>query len=82
MSLRPHRNFYGRLKGKALKDSQKRYLEEDLAALSPGPVSWQNNPDRVPLDLNAVFGGRPVWLEIGFGGGEHLVHQARANSDV
>ena len=82
MSLRPHRNFYGRLKGKALKDSQKRYLEEDLAALSPGPVSWQSNPDRVPLDLNAVFGGRPVWLEIGFGGGEHLVHQARANSDV
>ena len=82
MSLRPHRNFYGRLKGKALKDSQKRYLEEDLAALSPGSVSWQSNPDRVPLDLNAVFGGRPVWLEIGFGGGEHLVHQARANSDV
>ncbi len=82
MSLRPHRNFYGRLKGKALKDSQKRYLEEDLAALSPGPVSWQSNPDRVPLDLNAVFGGRPVWLEIGFGGGEHLVHQARANSDI
>ena len=82
MSLRPHRNFYGRLKGKALKDSQKRYLEEDLAALSPGSVSWQSNPDRVPLDLNAVFGGRPVWLEIGFGGGEHLVHQARANSDI
>jgi tRNA (guanine-N7-)-methyltransferase len=82
MSLRPHRNFYGRLKGKALKDSQKRYLEEDLAGLSPGSVSWQSNPDRVPLDLNAVFGGRPVWLEIGFGGGEHLVHQARANSDV
>jgi tRNA (guanine-N7-)-methyltransferase len=82
MSLRPHRNFYGRLKGKALKDSQKRYLEEDLAGLSPGSVSWQSNPDRVPLDLNAVFGGRPVWLEIGFGGGEHLVHQARANSDI
>lgn len=82
MSLRPHRNFYGRLKGKALKDSQKRYLEEDLAALSPGSVSWQSNPDRVPLDFNAVFGGRPVWLEIGFGGGEHLVHQARANSDI
>ena len=34
MSTRPHRNFYGRLKGKTLKDSQKRYLDEDLAALS------------------------------------------------
>ena len=82
MSQRPHRNFYGRLKGKALKASQKRYLDEDLAALSPGPVSWQSNPNRNRLDLDALFGGRPVWLEIGFGGGEHLVHQARANPDV
>ena len=38
---RPRRNFYGRFKGKALKKSQKTYLDEDLAALSPGPVaSW------------------------------------------
>ena len=35
-TARPARNFYGRLKGKALKDSQKRYLAEDLAGLSPG----------------------------------------------
>ncbi|MEL7164706.1 MAG: tRNA (guanosine(46)-N7)-methyltransferase TrmB [Pseudomonadota bacterium] len=82
MTIRPHRNFYGRLKGKALKDSQKRYLDEDLAALSPGPVTWDDNPARTPLDLGALFGGRPVWLEIGFGGGEHLVHQAQANPDV
>ncbi|MEO0745104.1 MAG: tRNA (guanine(46)-N(7))-methyltransferase TrmB [Pseudomonadota bacterium] len=76
MSTRPHRNFYGRLKGKPLKDSQKRYLDEDLARLSPGPVSWEDNPDRTPLDLGALFGDRDVWLEVGFGGGEHLVHQA------
>lgn len=79
---RPHRNFYGRLKGKTLKASQKTYLDEDLAALSPGPVSWDDNPDRTPLDLEALFGGRPVWLEVGFGGGEHLVHQAASNPDV
>ncbi|WP_299202059.1 tRNA (guanine(46)-N(7))-methyltransferase TrmB [uncultured Tateyamaria sp.] len=82
MTERPHRNFYGRLKGKALKDSQKRYLDEDLAALSPGPVSWEDNPARDPLDLDALFGGKPVWLEVGFGGGEHLVHQAAQNPDV
>ena len=82
MTERPHRNFYGRLKGKALKDSQKRYLAEDLDALSPGPVSWDDNPERTPLDLDGLFGDRPVWLEVGFGGGEHLVHQARANPDV
>ncbi|MEL7091842.1 MAG: tRNA (guanosine(46)-N7)-methyltransferase TrmB [Pseudomonadota bacterium] len=82
MTTRPHRNFYGRLKGKALKDSQKRYLDEDLAALSPGAVTWDDNPARRPLDLGALFGGRRVWLEIGFGGGEHLVHQAQANPDI
>lgn len=81
-SDRPRRNFYGRLKGKTLKDSQKRYLSEDLAGLSPGPVDWDVNPNRTPLDLAALFGGRPVWLEIGFGGGEHMVHQAARNPDV
>ena len=78
-SQKPRRNFYGRLKGKSLKPAQKRYLDEDLAALSPGPVSWEENPDRTPLDLNGLFGGREVWLEIGFGGGEHMVHQAQRN---
>ncbi|MEX0370191.1 MAG: tRNA (guanosine(46)-N7)-methyltransferase TrmB [Tateyamaria sp.] len=82
MTQRPHRNFYGRLKGKALKDSQKRYLDEDLDALSPGPVTWEENPERTPLDLADVFQDKPVWLEIGFGGGEHLVHQAAQNPDV
>ncbi|WP_187429418.1 tRNA (guanine-N(7)-)-methyltransferase [Roseobacter fucihabitans] len=79
---RPHRNFYGRLKGKTLKQSQKGYIEEDLAALSPGAVDWGDNPDRAPLDLSGLFDGKPVWLEIGFGGGEHLVHQAAANPQV
>ena len=82
MTERPHRNFYGRLKGKTLKASQKAYLSEDLEALSPGLVSWDENPERAPLDLKARFGDRPVWLEIGFGGGEHLVHQAALNHDV
>lgn len=79
---RPRRNFYGRLKGKTLKKSQRAYLDEDLAQLSPGPVDWDDNPERVPLDLQGLFGGKPVWLEIGFGGGEHMVHQAERNPDV
>lgn len=80
--LRPRRNFYGRFKGKTLKQNQKTYLDEDLASLAPGAVDWESNPERMPLDLDGLFGGRPVWLEIGFGGGEHLVHQAATNPDV
>jgi tRNA (guanine-N7-)-methyltransferase len=79
---RPWRNFYGRMHGKTLRDSQRRYLASDLGALSPGPVDWDDNPDRTPLDLTARFGAVPVWLEVGFGGGEHMVHQAASNPDV
>lgn len=80
--IRPHRNFYGRLRGKHLKLSQEGYLAEDLDDLSPGPVDWDVNPDRTPLDLEALFDGKPTWLEIGFGGGEHMVHQCALNPDV
>lgn len=78
----PWRNFYGRRKGKSLKSSQKTYLEDDLAGLSPGAVDWECNPDRHPLDLKKLFADREVWLEIGFGGGEHMVHQAVTHPEV
>lgn len=78
----PWRNFYGRFKGKGLRKSQEAYLDEDLAALSPGAVDWEENPNRDPIDLHACFGDREVWLEIGFGGGEHMVHQAARNPGI
>ena len=78
----PWRNFYGRFKGKGMRASQEAYLDEDLEALSPGPVGWDVNPDRVPLDVARLFDGKPLWLEIGFGGGEHLVHMAALNPGV
>ena len=78
----PWRNFYGRFKGKTLRPTQIEYLENDLDALSPGPISVEENPDRTGLDMSAIFDGKPVWLEIGFGGGEHLVHQATQNPEV
>lgn len=77
----PWRNFYGRFRGKGLRKAQQACLDEDLGRLSPGPVGWEENPDRAPLDLQALFGRRPVWLEVGFGGGEHLVHQAARHPD-
>lgn len=41
-------------------------------------------PDSGSLDLQTQFGSAngSVWLEIGFGGGEHLAWQARENPDI
>ena len=70
------RNFYGRVHGKTLRASQKTYLAEDLGKVRLAGVTAEDNPARAKIDLAAVFGDRPVWLEVGFGGGEHLVHMA------
>ncbi|MCC5963808.1 MAG: tRNA (guanosine(46)-N7)-methyltransferase TrmB [Rhodobacteraceae bacterium] len=76
------RNFYGRIKGKALRPAQRRYLDEDLAALQPQGVSRDENPARDPVDPTRFFGdARPLWLEVGFGGGEHLVHQCQVHPE-
>jgi tRNA (guanine-N7-)-methyltransferase len=78
----PWRNFYGRFRGKTIRASQHDYLDNDLEPLSPGPISWDVNPDRNPIDLRDVFGDKDVWLEIGFGGGEHMVHMAGLNPQI
>lgn len=78
----PWRNFYGRFKGKTLRPEQERRLAEDLPRLAIPNVDWQANPERQKIDPAALFAGREVWLEIGFGSGEHMVHQARANPAV
>lgn len=77
-----HRNFYGRIKGKTLNAAQDRYLEEDLPGLLVAGITREENPERAALDIQELAGDRPLWLEIGFGGGEHLVHQALQNPDV
>jgi len=74
----PWRNFYGRRLGKTLRDTQRDALANDLGDLSVPDVSWTDNPERSPIDPNALFDGvDEVWLEIGFGGGEHMVHMAK-----
>ncbi|MEM6727745.1 MAG: tRNA (guanine(46)-N(7))-methyltransferase TrmB [Pseudomonadota bacterium] len=77
----PWRNFYGRTRGKTLKPAQARDLEVLLPQVQLKGVSWEDNGARVPLDLG-IFEGRPIWLEIGFGGGEHLAAMAEAHPDV
>ena len=65
-----------------MRSSQQGYLDEDLAALSPGLVDWDVNPDRNQIDLKALFADKEIWLEIGFGGGEHMVHMAATYPDI
>ena len=74
------RNFYGRIKGKALRPNQERAMAEDLPALQVENVTFQDNPNREKVAPQSWFNNAgEIWLEVGFGGGEHMVHQAGLN---
>ena len=65
------RRLYGRRQGHKLRAGQAALVQETLAGLSV--------PNEGPLTATGLFGGdRPLELEIGFGGGEHLATQAAA----
>ncbi len=70
------RAFYGRRKGKRLRPGQEQRLDALLPELR---VAIPENG--APLDPPALFPVpvNEVWLEIGFGGGEHLAAQATAH---
>ena len=74
---RPLRNFYGRRVGKSLKPSRKRLVVERLHSyLLPGLESDRPQKPQI-IDLERCFEpGHPIWLEIGFGAGEHLARLA------
>jgi len=72
-------DWHGRRQGRRLRPGRQRLMAELLprlrVALPPGGAS---------LDPFALFSPRPrqVWLEIGFGGGEHLAVQAERHPDI
>jgi tRNA (guanine-N7-)-methyltransferase len=71
-------SLYGRRRGRGLRPGRRDLLSSLLPRLRIAP------PVEGRLDAARLF-GRPLadlWLEIGFGGGEHLVAQARRNPDV
>ncbi|MDX3926596.1 MAG: tRNA (guanine(46)-N(7))-methyltransferase TrmB [Shinella sp.] len=64
--------FFGRRKGKPLRERQAHQLETILPELKVDLSA------PAPSDIGVLFGFKPnhVRLEIGFGGGEHLIHRA------
>jgi len=77
------RNFYGRLKGKGLRELQQKLLNDQLEKLSIPAVKYEINPDRKLIELSDLFKNVTSFsLEIGFGGGEHLVYQAERNPNI
>ncbi len=74
------RRVYGRRLGYRLRPGRQALLERALPALRIDlPEDAQ-----APVDLSGLFPApvQDLWLEIGFGAGEHLAHQARANPAV
>ncbi len=70
------RGFFGRRKGKTLRDGQ--------SALMSGTLPRLRLPEGEIADLASLFPGpvRAVRLEIGFGGGEHLLHRMRESPEI
>jgi tRNA (guanine-N7-)-methyltransferase len=70
----PPLRSYGRLKSRPIKPRQAALVDARLPGLRipPGPLD--------PLALMPA--AREVWLEIGFGGGEHMAAQAARAADV
>lgn len=71
---RNRRKLYGRRKGPKLSDRQKGLRQTLL-----GELAWRVGDDHRTQFPNSV---REVWLEVGFGAGEHLVTLAQQHPDV
>jgi tRNA (guanine-N7-)-methyltransferase len=66
---------YGRIKSRPIKARQSALMDSRLPGLALDMSA--------PLDLNALKpDAAEVWLEIGFGGGEHMAAQAEGRPDV
>lgn len=75
---KPRRQIYGRKTGPRLRAGRKLALAEGLETFGFAL------PRDGSIDLLSLFGGSvsKIWLEIGFGGGEHLLARALAHPEV
>jgi tRNA (guanine-N7-)-methyltransferase len=77
-SQEPQRAFFGRRKGHPLRKRQAALFDTLLPRIALDPTQ------PAPPDLRALFASTvdEVRLEIGFGGAEHLIAQAKANPRI
>lgn len=71
------RIFYGRRKGRPLRAGRQRLVDELLPQIRVDLSRGEVDPETL-FDPPAP----DVWLEVGFGGGEHLAEQARSHPDI
>ncbi|MGE0109012.1 MAG: tRNA (guanosine(46)-N7)-methyltransferase TrmB [Bdellovibrionales bacterium] len=76
--MEKHMRFYGRRKGRPLRDSRQQLVDELLPKIR---ISIPEDGKIACEDLFS-FSSKEVWMEIGFGGGEHLAAQAESNPDI
>ncbi|TVQ33021.1 MAG: tRNA (guanosine(46)-N7)-methyltransferase TrmB [Geminicoccaceae bacterium] len=76
---RPRRVLYGRRLGPRLKPNRRRLLEESLPEVR---LTLPARGERLEVASLLRPGTDRLWLEIGFGGGEHLAFQAAAHPGV
>src|SRR5262245_33631729 len=72
----PRRRHFGRRKGPALSAHQSRLFETLLPRLLIEPEAGRDPRDYFRAAISET------WLEIGFGGGEHLLWQAQAHPEI
>ena len=73
------RKFYGRRKGRKLRVNQQGWIDDLLPSLTvalPADGGQLDPADLFPRPMD------DIWLEIGFGGGEHLAAQAAAHPRI
>ncbi|WP_375455681.1 tRNA (guanine(46)-N(7))-methyltransferase TrmB [uncultured Methylobacterium sp.] len=76
------RAFFGRRKGKRLRGLQEQRLAEMLPRLRVDVPAGGARLDPATLFPDIGQAPKAIWLEIGFGGGEHLAAQAAAHPEV
>ncbi len=73
--------FYGRRQGRKLSPNKKTAIDNLLPKYEISNNFLAQNSNIDPVDF-FDFTPKEIWLEIGFGGGEHLAKQALNNPDI